>query len=69
MWVYEQSQLVRVILSRPPEHVNRQRDRIVLDLSNATQSQIVIDDIKYHVDSSGHIRREWFVFAKMDIIS
>lgn len=59
VWVFEPSQLIRVILSRPPEEVNRQRDEIVTELSNATQSRVVVDEIRYHVDSSGHIRREW----------
>nr|XP_012234071.1 PREDICTED: cadherin-87A [Linepithema humile] len=59
VWVFEPSQLIRVILSRPPEEVNSVRDEIVSELSNATQSRVVVDDIRYHVDASGHIRREW----------
>lgn len=59
VWVFEPSQLIRVILSRPPEEVNRARDEIIGELSNATQSRVVVDDIRYHVDASGHIRREW----------
>ncbi|XP_074114366.1 cadherin 87A [Cotesia typhae] len=59
VWVFEPSQLIRVILSRPPQEVNRQRDEIVAELSNATQSRVVVDEIRYHVDSSGHIRHEW----------
>ncbi|XP_076686160.1 cadherin 87A isoform X2 [Andrena cerasifolii] len=59
VWVFEPSQLIRVILSRPPEEVNRERDEIVSELSNATQSRVVVDDIRYHVDASGHIRRDW----------
>ncbi|XP_012135516.1 cadherin 87A isoform X2 [Megachile rotundata] len=59
VWVFEPTQLIRVILSRPPEEVNRERDEIVSELSNVTQSRVVVDDIRYHVDASGHIRREW----------
>lgn len=59
MWVYEQQQLVRVILSRPPEEVNRQRESIVMELSNATQSLVVVDDIRYHVDPLGHKQIDW----------
>ncbi|XP_029049380.1 cadherin-87A [Osmia bicornis bicornis] len=59
VWVFEPTQLIRVILSRPPEEVNRERDEFVSELSNATQSRVVVDDIRYHVDASGHIRREW----------
>ena len=59
VWVFEASQLIRVILSKSPEEVNRERDEIVSELSNATQSRVVVDEIRYHVDASGHIRREW----------
>lgn len=59
VWVYEQQQLVRVILSRPPEEVNRQRESIVMELSNATQSLVVVDDIRYHVDPLGHKQIDW----------
>ncbi|XP_034936764.1 cadherin-87A [Chelonus insularis] len=59
VWVFEPAQLIRVILSRPPEEVNHQRDEIIAELSNATHSRVVVDDIRYHVDSAGHIRREW----------
>ncbi|XP_063989387.1 cadherin-87A isoform X2 [Diachasmimorpha longicaudata] len=59
VWVFEPSQLIRVILSRPPDEVHRQRDEIVSELSNATQSRVVVDEIRYHVDSAGKIRREW----------
>ncbi|XP_014205128.1 cadherin-87A [Copidosoma floridanum] len=59
VWVFEPNQLIRVILSRPPEEVNREKDEIILELSNATQSRVVVDDIRFHVDLSGHIRHEW----------
>ncbi|KAJ8670760.1 hypothetical protein QAD02_002019 [Eretmocerus hayati] len=59
VWVFEPSQLIRVILSRPPEEVNREKDEIIRELSNATQSLVVVDDIRYHVDSTGYIRRDW----------
>uniref|UniRef100_A0A1B6L3B2 Cadherin domain-containing protein n=1 Tax=Graphocephala atropunctata TaxID=36148 RepID=A0A1B6L3B2_9HEMI len=59
VWVYEQQQLIRVILSRPPEEVNRQREGIVMELSNATQSLVVVDDIRYHVDPLGHKQTDW----------
>ncbi|XP_071455526.1 cadherin-87A [Hetaerina americana] len=59
IWIYEPEQLIRVILSRPPEEVNQEKDEIVSELSNATLSLVVVDDIRYHVDSSGQIRRDW----------
>jgi hypothetical protein len=57
--VYEQQQLIRVILSRPPEEVHREKEEIILELSNATRSLVVVDDIKYHVDPLGHIQHDW----------
>ncbi|XP_058810290.1 cadherin-87A isoform X2 [Phymastichus coffea] len=59
IWIFEPRQLIRVIVSRSPEEVNRNKDEIILKLSNATRNKVVVDDIRYHVDSSGHIRREW----------
>ncbi|KAG8232452.1 hypothetical protein J437_LFUL012376 [Ladona fulva] len=59
IWIYEPQQLIRVILSRSPEEVNQEKDEIVAELSNVTLSLVVIDDIRYHVDSSGRIRRDW----------
>jgi len=59
VWVYEQPQLIRVILSRPPEEVNRQREGIVSELSNATQSIVVVDDIRYHLNHQGLKQTDW----------
>lgn len=59
VWVYEPHQLIRVVLSRPPEEVHRERRDIVEELSNATKSLVVVDDIRYHVDSQKHIHRDW----------
>ncbi|XP_067010919.2 cadherin-87A [Anabrus simplex] len=59
VWIYEPQQLIRVILSRPPEEVNEERNEIVAELSNITQSLVVVDDIRYHVDSSSRIHRDW----------
>jgi len=59
VWIFEPDQLIRVILSRPPEEVHQERDEIIAELSNVTGSLVVVDDIRYHVDSSGHIRHDW----------
>ncbi|XP_047099103.1 cadherin-87A [Schistocerca piceifrons] len=59
IWIFEPDQLIRVILSRPPEAVNEDRDEIVAELSNITKSLVVVDDIRYHVDSNGHIHHDW----------
>ncbi|GFG39325.1 hypothetical protein Cfor_05830, partial [Coptotermes formosanus] len=59
VWIFEPDQLIRVILSRPPEEVHQERDEIIAELSNVTGSLVVVDDIRYHVDSSGHIQHDW----------
>lgn len=61
MWIFEQSQLIRVILSRPAEEVIRERDEIIAELSNATQSLVIIDEIRYHTDDAGHRNEEWLI--------
>ncbi|KAJ1523428.1 hypothetical protein ONE63_001290 [Megalurothrips usitatus] len=59
VWLYEPSQLVRVILSRPPSEVNAQQAEIVAELSNATQRLVVVDGIGPHVNSQGRPRPDW----------
>jgi hypothetical protein len=59
VWIYEPEQLVRVILSRPPSEVQNERDEILVELTNVTKKHIIIDDIRYHVDSVGRIRMDW----------
>lgn len=59
IWIYEHQQLIRVILSRPPEEVHREKEQITMELSNVTKSLVVIDEIKYHVTPEGHSRRDW----------
>ncbi|PSN52632.1 hypothetical protein C0J52_14597, partial [Blattella germanica] len=59
VWIFEPDQLIRIILSRPPQEVHQERDEIIAELSNVTHNLVVVDDIRYHVDSSGHIRRDW----------
>lgn len=50
---------MRVILSRPPSEVQSERDEILVELTNVTKKQIIIDDIRYHVDGVGRIRMDW----------
>jgi len=57
--VYEDHQLIRVVLSRPPEEVHRESRDISGELGNATNSLVVIDDVRYHVDSQKHLHRDW----------
>lgn len=59
MWIFNPEQLIRVILSRPPSEVYKEQDEIIVELHNATQKRIIIDEIRYHVDSMGRIRMDW----------
>lgn len=59
MWIFEPEQLIRVILSRPKEEVTRERDEIIAELSNATQSLVIIDEIRYHIGDNGLKNEEW----------
>ncbi|KAF8763163.1 Cadherin-87A like protein [Argiope bruennichi] len=59
IWIYEQNQLVRVIVPQPPEEVNRKKAMIHEILSNATRGIVVIDDIRYHVNEKKKLNRKW----------
>lgn len=59
VWILNTDQLIRVILSRPPSEVHMQREEIISELSNATSKGIIVDEIRYHVDSVGRIRMDW----------
>ncbi|KAJ8942766.1 hypothetical protein NQ318_002926 [Aromia moschata] len=59
VWIFEPEQLIRVILSRPKEEVTKERDEIVAELSNATQSLVIVDEIRYHIDDNGQKNEDW----------
>ncbi|KAJ8974157.1 hypothetical protein NQ317_003207 [Molorchus minor] len=59
VWIFEPEQLIRVILSRPREEVVKERNEIVAELSNATQSLVIIDEIRFHIDDNGQRNDEW----------
>ncbi|XP_018562347.1 cadherin-87A [Anoplophora glabripennis] len=59
VWIFEPEQLIRVILSRPKEEVTKERDEIIAELSNATQSLVIIDEIRYHIGDNGLKNEDW----------
>ncbi|KFM79704.1 Cadherin-87A, partial [Stegodyphus mimosarum] len=59
VWIYEQNQLVRVIVPQPPEEVHKRKTLIHEILSNATRGVVVIDDIRYHVNEKKKLVRKW----------
>lgn len=36
-----------------------EKEEIVAELSNATQSRVIIVDIRFNTDDMGHKREEW----------
>ncbi|KAG5879259.1 hypothetical protein JTB14_012529 [Gonioctena quinquepunctata] len=59
VWIFEPEQLIRVILSRPKDEVLKEREEIIAELSNATQSLVIIDEIRYHIDDNGVKKEDW----------
>ncbi|XP_056642220.1 cadherin-87A isoform X2 [Diorhabda sublineata] len=59
VWIFEPEQLIRVILSRPKEEVLKEKEEILAELSNATQSLVIIDEIRYHIDDNGVKNDDW----------
>lgn len=59
VWIINTDQLIRVILARPPSEINLERDEIIAELGNATSKKIIVDEIRYHVDSMSRIRMDW----------
>ncbi|XP_076275389.1 cadherin 87A isoform X2 [Rhynchophorus ferrugineus] len=59
VWVFEPEQLIRVIMSRPQEEVNKEKAEVIAELSNATQSLIIIDEIRFHIGDGGRKNEEW----------
>lgn len=59
MWIFEPQQLIRIILSRPTEEVAREQQEIIAELSNSTQSLVIIDEIRYHTDDTGNKNEKW----------
>ncbi|KAK9891762.1 hypothetical protein WA026_016560 [Henosepilachna vigintioctopunctata] len=59
IWIFEPQQLIRVILSRPAEEVAKEQEEIIAELSNSTQSFVIIDEIRYHTDDEGNKNEQW----------
>lgn len=59
VWIYDTSQLIRIILSKKPDKVEHVKDMIVEELRNVTQHRIIVDEIRYHVDAKARIRMDW----------
>ncbi|XP_071055461.1 cadherin-87A [Onthophagus taurus] len=59
VWIFEPNQLIRIILSKPVEEVLREKNEILAELSNATQSRVIMVDIRFNTDDMGHKNEEW----------
>lgn len=58
LWVYEPAQQLKLVINKTPMEVNREKETIIAQLSNVTQKIVVIDDIKYHVNTAAGLRRD-----------
>ena len=58
LWVYEPVQQLKLVVNKDPMQVNREKQNIIMELKNVTEKIVVIDDIKYHVNSASGLRRD-----------
>ena len=58
LWVYEPAQQLKLVINKDPMMVNMEQQNIVARLNNVTEKVVVIDDIKYHVNSASGLRRD-----------
>ncbi len=58
LWVYEPEQLIRLVIAQDPAKVNAKKEDILAKLRNATQEDIAVDDIRFHVDEKEGLRRD-----------
>ena len=56
--MYEPAQQLKLVINKTPMEVNREKETIIAQLSNVTQKIVVIDDIKYHVNTAAGLRRD-----------
>ena len=56
--MYEPAQQLKLVINKDPMEVNREKETIIAQLSNVTQKIVVIDDIKYHVNTAAGLRRD-----------
>ena len=59
VWVWEREELVRIVLSQPPELIVGRQDRVMTVLSTVTDGVAVVDEIRYHIDTDNSVNREW----------
>ena len=58
LWIYEPSQLLKLVINMPPMQVNKEKRSIVKALKNVTQDIVVLDDIRYHISPQEGLRRD-----------
>ena len=58
LWVFEPAQQLKLVIDRDPMAVNKEKENIIKELKNATQKIVVIDDIRYHVNTISGLRRD-----------
>uniref|UniRef100_T1IV10 Uncharacterized protein n=1 Tax=Strigamia maritima TaxID=126957 RepID=T1IV10_STRMM len=58
VWIFEQSQLLRVVVAFPPDIVTQDLPLFVELLSNLTQGKVYVDDIRYHTNKKSIIDKD-----------
>ncbi|KAF2367181.1 Cadherin [Trinorchestia longiramus] len=59
VWVWEDEQLVRVVLSQPPQQVVLQQEAIADTLSQVAEGTAVVDQVRYHVMADNTVNTNW----------
>ena len=58
LWVFEPAQQIKLVINKDPIMVNKEQQNIIKELRNVTDKIVVIDDIKYHVNTASGLRRD-----------
>lgn len=59
VWIYQPDQLVKVVITQPPEEVHKKKKELQKLLKNAMGGTVIIDTIRYHVGHGNKLERTW----------
>ena len=58
VWIYEPEQLIKLVIAKPPMKVHKNKTLIISELKNVTRQVVVVDEIRYHIDSQLGLQRD-----------
>lgn len=58
--MFDETQLVRAIISRPLEKVQKEQENMIHDLSETTQYLVIPSEILHHTDDLGQKNDKWY---------